>query len=186
MATKKSKVTFLNGYVKTLTTGEINAIERYARQNGTDPEATQYDPGNVSYRTVQNLVAKGILVRKGNGVHHFAPGLLPVLRMSLYADRPFSLTGVLAKALAEQEAGEMKTLAAEDFQVGYRYWPVRPGFEDAWTIAEVTRHEAEYQVMQDGEFVTPMLVTHVRRDGTTRTFEVGEKVAIKGPWKTED
>lgn len=182
----KNRITFLNGMVTTLTTGEINAIERFARQNGTDPEHPQYDPGNVHYTTVSNLVAKGVLVRRRNGLPYFVPGLLPVQGMSLHSGNPFSLTGALVEALVEQNKGEMKSLAAEDFAVGYRYWSVRPGYEDAWTIAKVTRHQAEYQVMRNGEMVSPMLVTHTRRDGTERTFEVGEMVAIKGPWKTED
>lgn len=80
----------------------------------------------------------------------------------------------------------MTELAAEDFLPGYRYWPVRPGFENAWTIGSVTVREAQYQVLREGRMVTPLLVTHIRRDGTTRTFEMGEQIAVYGPWKTED
>ncbi len=76
------------------------------------------------------------------------------------------------------------SLAAEDFRPGYRYWAVRPGFEDAWTIKSVTLQEAAYQVQRDGKLVTPILVMHVRRDGSNRLFELGEEIAIQGPWKT--
>lgn len=180
---KNNHITFLNGQIINLTWGEINAIERYARQNGTNPSSIQYDPGSVNFRTVHNLVAKGVFVRS-NHLVHFAPGLLPMTGMS--HGEPVSVMETLAKMVAEKERQKTKTLAAEKFLPGYRYWPVKPGFEDAWTISQVSISQAEYSVERDGQTVTPLLVTHVRRDGTTRTFEYGEQVAIKGPWKTED
>lgn len=183
MASKKFKVTFLNGMTTTLTTGEVNAIEAYAVMNGTDPAHPQYHPGNVHYTTTQNLVKKGIFVKGRGGVPSFAPGLLPVVGRTTHSPRKFSLTGALLPS--EPQTTETRLLAAEDFQVGYRYWPVRPGYEAAWTIMSVTVHEAPYQVQRNGEFVTPMLVTHVRGDGTNRTVEKGEKIAIQGPWKTQ-
>lgn len=187
MATKKYKFTFLNGKVVTLTTGEMNAIERFAHQNGTDPAAVQYDPGSVHFATRNNLVSKGILRKDSQGWMHFVAGLLPVSGATVYSTRHFSLTAALAATQARSDGPtEIRTLVAEDFKVGFRYWSVRPGCEDAWTIASVTVEEAEYQVMRGGEMVSPMLVTITRRDGNERTFEKGEMVAIQGPWKTED
>jgi hypothetical protein len=78
-------------------------------------------------------------------------------------------------------------LAAEDFQVGYRYWTVRPGYESAWTIASVTIHTSENEVSRNGgPWYRPVIVTHTRRDGTVRELELGDMVAIQGPFKTED
>jgi hypothetical protein len=185
MASQKFKITFLNGMITTLSTGEINAIEAYAIMNGTDPASPQYHPGNVHHTTTRNLVAKGIFVMGKGGVPSFAPGVLPVVGRTTHSASKFSLTGALAAAANTPETTEMRTLAAEDFQVGYRYWPVRPGYEAAWTIKSVTVHPAPYQVQREGKFVTPMLVTHVRGDGTERSFEKGEKIAIQGPWKTQ-
>lgn len=78
---------------------------------------------------------------------------------------------------------QTSTIAAEDFQVGRRYWSVRPGFESNWTVVKVELHTAEYTVWRDGREVTPELVTVTRRDGNVRTFEVGEQVAIQGPFR---
>lgn len=184
MATKRYKITFLNGKILTLSTGEINAIERFAELNGTDPGRMQYEPSGVHRTTIRNLVAKGILHLK-SGDLYFVPGLLPVQGYSARM-ASFSLSEALAKSLEEQQRRTTALLAAEDFQVGYRYWSVRPGYEDAWTIASVTERMADYQVWRGGESYTPHLVIHVRRDGTERTFEKGEMIAVQGPWKAED
>lgn len=85
----------------------------------------------------------------------------------------------------QAETTAITTLAAENFQAGYRYWPVRPGFENAWTIASVETKTAEYSVWRNGQEITPELVVITRRDGNVRTFEKGEEIAIQGPWKTE-
>jgi hypothetical protein len=85
---------------------------------------------------------------------------------------------------ATQTETEITTLAAEDFQPGYRYWAVRPGYESAWTIASVEIATAEYEVQRDGQWISPQIVTITRRDGNVRTFEKGEQIAIMGPWKT--
>lgn len=85
----------------------------------------------------------------------------------------------------DPETTETTLLAAEAFRPGWRYWSVRPGSEDAWTIASVRIFEAAYQVQRDGKIFSPTLVEHTRRDGTTQLLELGEKVAIQGPWKTE-
>jgi hypothetical protein len=184
MASKKTEFTFLNGLTVTLSTGEINAIEAYAVTNGTDPASPQYHPGSVNYTTTRNLAAKGIFVMGKGGIPSFAPGLLPVVGRTTHSAQKFTLAAALVPS--ESETTKMRPLAVEDFQVGYRYWPVRPGYEAAWTIKSVTMQPAPYQVRRDGEFVTPILVTHVRGDGTERTFEKGEKIAIQGPWKTQD
>ncbi len=81
---------------------------------------------------------------------------------------------------------EFKSLAAEDFRVGFRYWSVRPGFEQAWTVESVEIHTADYQVQRDGQWVSPELVTITYRDGRTITVEKGEQVAIQGPWFTRE
>ena len=44
---------------------------------------------------------------------------------------------VKQQARDDRPKSAMTELAAEDFQPGYRYWAVRPGFEAAWTIASV-------------------------------------------------
>lgn len=88
-------------------------------------------------------------------------------------------------ATQDDETTEITYLAAEDFQDGYRYWAVNPGYEDAWTIASVEVRTAEYEVWRDGGWVRPETVTHIRRDGNVRDdLEKGEMVAIMGPWKT--
>lgn len=56
-----------------LTKGEIAAIRSMVKMNGrTGP---QYDPGNVQYRTVENLITKGIIVQTPGGVPEFAEGV---------------------------------------------------------------------------------------------------------------
>lgn len=87
----KTKILFENGNVLGLTQGEITAIERMAQQNGTSPEKVQYDPGHVQRRTLLNLWRKGIL-RYEDGLFYFAPGYLPVLGPTIYANTPFTLT----------------------------------------------------------------------------------------------
>jgi hypothetical protein len=185
MATKKYKITFLNGKVTTLTTGEMNAIERFAHQNGTDPEAPQYDPGNVHYRTRNNLVDKGILRRDERGMVYFVEGLLAVQAATIFSNRRFSLSAAVANPKST-DTTEIRTLEAEKFKPGFRYWPVLPGHENAWTIRSVEVGPASYQVWRDGKMITPDIVTITRRDGNVRTLYKGEKVAIQGPWQTED
>jgi hypothetical protein len=80
----------------------------------------------------------------------------------------------------------MRTLAAEDFQPGLRYWDVRPGFESDWTVTSVAILTTEAEVFRDGKWVLRTTVTVTRRDGNVRVFDKGEKVAIQGPWRTED
>jgi hypothetical protein len=80
---------------------------------------------------------------------------------------------------------ETATLAAEDFRPGFRYWNVYPDARDRWTIRSVEIVQAPYSVYRDGREVTPTLVIHTRRDGERRTFELGEMVAIQGPWHTD-
>lgn len=184
MATKKYKITFLNGKITTLTTGEINAIERFAHENGTDSETVQYDPGNVHYRTRNNLVDKGIMRRDERGMVYFVEGLLPVQAATIRGAGRFSLPTSLA-APKSTDTTEIRTLEAEKFRPGYRYWPVRPGYENAWTIASVEVKAASYQVQRDGKWITPDVVVITRRDGDVRTLYKGEKVAIQGPWQTE-
>ena len=79
---------------------------------------------------------------------------------------------------------ETTTINVEDMRPGYRYWDVRPGFENAWTIKSVEIRLAEYEVDRGAGAFAPTLVTVTRRDGDVRTFELGEKIAIMGPWKT--
>lgn len=86
--------------------------------------------------------------------------------------------------MSATDAIETTSLAAEDFQVGRRYWAVRPGCERAWTIVCVELSTAEYQVERNGQVVTPEIVTITRGDGDVRRFEKGTMIAIQGPWKT--
>lgn len=75
------KIRFLSGKTIGLTVGEVNAIEKMARHNGTDPETVQYGPGRVSWNTVSNLVRKGVL-RREDPFHYFVEGLLTVQQPS--------------------------------------------------------------------------------------------------------
>lgn len=76
------------------------------------------------------------------------------------------------------------SINVEDMRPGYRYWEVRPGFEGAWTIKSVEIRLSENEVDRGHGWFTPTLVTVTRNDGDVRTFELGEKIAIMGPWKT--
>jgi hypothetical protein len=182
---RSRRFTFLNGQTIMLTTGEVNAIERMVRQNGSDPEAAQYDPGNIHYRTLNNLMAKGILRRSAhNGGIYFVKGYLPVTGSTIFTNRHFDLEKALSNPVLPAPVWD--ELAAEDFRVGYRYWPVRPGYEKAWTVQSVTVAPAPYEVERDGKLLSPLLVTHVYGDGRERVFEKGERVVVQGPWKTQD
>ncbi|MGR3875762.1 hypothetical protein ACUXZZ_45335 (plasmid) [Streptomyces graminifolii] len=77
------------------------------------------------------------------------------------------------------------TLAAEDFQPGYRYWPVRPGHEQAWTVATVETYTTGTEVFRDGRWTALEMVRITYRDGRARDLERGEQVAIQGPWHTD-
>jgi hypothetical protein len=77
------------------------------------------------------------------------------------------------------------TLAAEDFRPGYRYWPVRSGCEQAWTVASVETYTADCEVFRDGRWVAPQMVRITYRDGRIRDLERGEQVAVQGPWHTD-
>lgn len=85
------KIEFNNGLVVVLTPGEMTAIERMARMNGTDPAKIQYDPGFIQWRTLRNLARKGVICREGNGCYHFIAGLLPVLPVTINSASPFVL-----------------------------------------------------------------------------------------------
>lgn len=179
------RFTFLNGQSMTLTQGEVNALQRMVHRNGSDPESIQYIPERVHYRTLNNLVSKGILRRSvRNGRHYFVKGYLPVHSATLSCDRRFNLDEALANP--PMPAPKWDELAAEDFQVGYRYWPVRPGHEEAWTVRSLVVAPAPYEIQRDGMFLSPMMVTHTYGDGRERVFEKGEMVAIQGPWRTRD
>jgi hypothetical protein len=77
---------------------------------------------------------------------------------------------------------ETTSINVEDMRPGFRYWAVRPGYENAWTIKSVEIRLAEYEVWRDGGMVTPTLVIVTRNDGDVREFELGEKIAIMGPY----
>ena len=80
------------------------------------------------------------------------------------------------------QAHQFKSIAAEDFRPGYRYWPVRPGREWAWTIESVKIGPADHLVYQNGHWTHPDIVTITRRDGDVSQFEIGQQVTIQGPW----
>jgi hypothetical protein len=90
-SSNKIRIKLANGTEIDLTRGEVNAVERMARQNGTDPEKVQYDPGHVRFDTLVNLRRKGLLVAKDR-LLHFAPGVLPVMGPTIHSDNPFTLT----------------------------------------------------------------------------------------------
>lgn len=180
MATQREKITFLNGKVTTLTSGEINAIERYASENGTDPERTQYDPGYVNRKTLQNLIAKGIFVLK-RGMPHFVEGLLPTVPSARHSGRKFTLSGALLDA--DQPAPGTYVMFAEDLRPGYRYWAAPPEKEHSKTIKTVSIEKAHYHVLRAGVLIQPTIVTIVYQDNRTKRFFEGEKVAVQGPWK---
>lgn len=99
MTALKQKIVFDNGQVIELTTGEIKAIERYVRQNGTDPKKVQYNPGGVQYRTTFNLVQKGIMRTDERGLFYFAEGFLILQRATVHNANPFTLTDRFQKPL---------------------------------------------------------------------------------------
>ncbi|MFE5037065.1 hypothetical protein [Streptomyces sp. NPDC056683] len=79
MAKRTRVVALADGRTVRLTAGEVNALKRFVKmngENGSGPEGHQYDPGHVSYVTVQNLVTKGIFERTPGGVPRFAKGVL--------------------------------------------------------------------------------------------------------------
>ena len=81
MAKKTKLVKLANGTVIRLTNGEINAIKAYVKMNGRSgagAEGIQYDPGNIKYTTVHNLVDKGIFERVPGGCVRFADGVLDI------------------------------------------------------------------------------------------------------------
>ena len=67
------RVRLADGREMWLTKGELNALRRMVKMNGTT--GPQYDPGYVNRRTVWNLITKGVLVRTPGGVPEFAPGV---------------------------------------------------------------------------------------------------------------
>ncbi len=92
MSAVKKLITFANGQAITLTTGEISAIERYACQNGTDPQKVQYNPGNIQHRTTSNLVDKGIMRRDERGLYYFTEGFFPVQKATVHTSTPFTIS----------------------------------------------------------------------------------------------
>ena len=81
MAKHTRLVELADGRVVRLTAGEINALKRFVKMNGehgSGPEGYQFDPGSVSYLTVQNLVEKGVMEMTEAGVPRFAKGALSV------------------------------------------------------------------------------------------------------------
>jgi hypothetical protein len=84
------RIRFLNGKTLGLTIGEVNAIERMARQNGTDPDQIQHGPGHVNWNTVSNLVHKGVM-RREHGLNYFVEGLLAVHGPTLHSDEQFTM-----------------------------------------------------------------------------------------------
>lgn len=77
---------------------------------------------------------------------------------------------------------ETTTMKVEDMRPGYRYWAVRPGFEDAWTIKSVEIRLADYEVDRGEGWFTPTVVIVTRNDGNVRHFELGDEIAIMGPY----
>jgi hypothetical protein len=69
-------VTFANGTVIRLTDGEISAIERLARKNGTHPDRPMDKANWVQRTTLHNLIRKGVLRQDGQGRLYFAEGLV--------------------------------------------------------------------------------------------------------------
>lgn len=88
---KKIKVVVFGDQIVSITRGELHAIEAMARQNGTHPEKTQYDPGRVRRDTLRNLWNRGLLSKK-DGLYYFPAGMLPVMGPTIYSDNPFTLT----------------------------------------------------------------------------------------------
>lgn len=113
-----TRIRFDNGQVIVLTPGEITAIERLARMNGTNPLKLQYDPGKVQRRTLNNLRDKGILRQDASrgACFFFVEGLLPVQGGSLYSENPFTLKGreVVEPELTSRQAIMLDSLQRRD------------------------------------------------------------------------
>lgn len=88
----------------------------------------------------------------------------------------------MSDTVTETQTG---SILAEDMQPGYRYWDVRPGSEDAFTVESVRVTTTSYTVFRDGREFHPEVVYVTYRDGKTRRFEKGETVAIMGPYRAE-
>lgn len=81
MAKKTKLVKLANGTVVRLTIGEINAIKAFVKMNGRKGQGNtgvQYNPGNIKYTTVNNLVEKGVMERYGMGLVRFPDGVLDI------------------------------------------------------------------------------------------------------------
>jgi hypothetical protein len=112
----------LNSKAVRFTAGELNAVNRYAWMNGTDPADPQYDPGHVRWTTLASLVEKGVLVRKdATAVPHFAPGILPVVRPTIHAAEAFDLLAALTTARKEAEQPEPAMRNARALGENQRY-----------------------------------------------------------------
>jgi len=96
------------------------------------------------------------------------------------------MTTAITTVPASTKTTAWGSIAVEDMRPGYRYVPVRDGYESAWTIETVTIHRGKGQVYRDGKWITPTLVTYTQRNGGGQTLELGEQIAIQGPWLTED
>lgn len=113
-----TRIRFDNGQVISLSPGEITAIERLARMNGTDPLKVQYDPGSVQRRTLNNLRNKGILTQEAErgACFHFVAGLLPVMLPTINSQTPFTLKGreVVEPELTSRQAIMLDSLQRRD------------------------------------------------------------------------
>jgi hypothetical protein len=71
------------------------------------------------------------------------------------------------------------TTTIEAMQVGHRYLEtIDPTYDHLWIVASVERHEAKVEVLRNGEWVTPELVTVTYASGQSITHEVGTEIAI--------
>jgi hypothetical protein len=71
-----------------------------------------------------------------------------------------------------------QTISIDDFQIGRRYIETIPGFEHAWTVKSIERREAKIQVLRNGKWVTPMLVTVTYVNDRSITEETGTEIAV--------
>jgi archaellum component FlaG (FlaF/FlaG flagellin family) len=71
------------------------------------------------------------------------------------------------------------TIRIQNVRPGRRYVAVTHArFVPNWTVATVERHRSQLQVLRDGRWVSPVLVTVTYRNGEQVTHEHGTVLAI--------
>lgn len=68
------------------------------------------------------------------------------------------------------------TIKIQDMEIGHRYVELRPGF-DTYVVTAVEIHDAKFQVLRNGQWVTPKLVTVTYNHDESITHEFDTDLA---------